>query len=182
MQNNSKKIQLFLSVVFFIFFIFFILAFLFIYREVNRNNQKAEQSLVLLKNEVKERDEIKSLNRSIGTIREDRALLETHFAKSSDIVPFLDTIEALAVKAEVKAEVASVDAVKDNAALTVQVNASGNFAGLYKFLTLLENSPYALEFTSINMQREASLDVVTKKTKELKWQTIFKIRLLSFVQ
>jgi len=179
MQNNSKKIQLLLST---IFFIFFVLAFLFLYREININNQQAEQSIVLLENETKEHEEIEFLNRSIGVITEGKTLLETHFAKSSDIVPFLDTVEALAVKAGVKAEVASVDALKDSGVLTVQVNASGNFERLYKFLTLLENSPYELEFASINMQREAELDVITKKVKELKWQAVFKIRLLSFIQ
>jgi len=179
MQNNSKKIQLPFSI---IFFIFFVLAFWFLYKEINTNNQKAEQSMVELESETKKRDEIKFLNRSIGIIQENKTLLETHFAQSSDIVPFLDTIEALAVKAGVKAEVASVDAFKNSGVLTVQVNTSGNFERLYKFLTLLENSPYELEFASINMQREAELDVITNKVKELKWQTVFKIRLLSFIQ
>src|SRR3990167_11269991 len=91
MQNNSKKIQLPFSI---IFFIFFVLAFLFLYKEINTNNQKAEQSMVELESETKKRDEIKFLNRSIGIIQENKTLLETHFAQSSDIVPFLDTIEA----------------------------------------------------------------------------------------
>jgi len=185
MKNNFKKLQFFLSI---IFFIFSLLIFLFLYRQINNNNQKAEQSVVEFTSKANQLDQIKVLNRSIGTIKEEKSLLETHFAQSSDIVPFLGTIEALALKAGVKAEVASVDASKDIGVLGVQVNTSGNFQGLYKFLTLLENSPYELEFTSIDMQKESGSGVLTASTVPAKsaqasnWQTTFKIRLLSFVQ
>jgi hypothetical protein len=185
MQNNFKKIPFFILIIFLFFLVF---AFLFLYRGVNSNGEKAAQTTIDLENEISRRDEIKALNRSIDAIKGEKADLETHFAKSSDIVPFLDTIEALAPRVGAKAQVTSVDILKDNSGLMVQISASGSFASLYKFLTLLENSPYELEFTGVDIQRQNDTGVADPNAKVpvpvsvAIWQAIFRIKLLSFVQ
>lgn len=193
MQNNFKKIPLILAAM---FFIVFSLTFFFLYKEVNSNNEKTEQSIVELENDVNQRSKIETLNHSIEMIRGDKVLVESHFAKSSDIVPFLDALEALAPRAEVKAEVASVDILKDGTGLLVGIKASGSFENLYKFLMLLENFPYELEFIAIDMQKETLNDVPSDMETESgsgvpkeniniqksKWQAILSVKLLSFVK
>src|SRR3989344_765602 len=181
MQSNFPKMPLFFSI---IFFIFSSLAFVFLYKEVNNNNQKSQLGEKEWQAEALRRDEVKTLDSSIKAIEKERALLETHFARSSDIVPFLDTVEGLAPKAGVKAEVTSVDVLSNSNGLVVGMKASGTFNGLYKFLILLENSPYELEFISMNMQSETVVTVSNTEDKNAlvpKWNTAFKIKLLSFL-
>ncbi len=182
MKNYYIKIQLLLSA---IFFIGCILAFWSVYKEVNKNNQKAEQSLIELNNNTNEREEMKTIDHLVEIVKDDQALLETHFAKSSDIVPFLDTLETSATTAGIVAKVDSVDVATNNTALSVRVNATGTFEGVYKFLKLLENFPYQLEITSINLQREVTPSVTPEGVPILdlkpKWQATFKIKLISFV-
>ena len=180
MQNNFPKIPLLLSV---IFFICSSLVFLFFYKATNDNNQKSQSKEGEWQSEKLKHDEMKTVDHSLKIIEKERAQLETHFAQSSDIVPFLDTIEKLAPKAGVKAEVASVDILTDRTGLMVGMKASGTFGGLYKFLALLENSPYEIEFISMDMQKETELGgVESKNVSFLKWDVIFKIKLLSFVE
>ncbi|TSC77943.1 MAG: hypothetical protein G01um101424_77 [Parcubacteria group bacterium Gr01-1014_24] len=167
MQNNFPKTPLFLSI---IFFIFSCSVFLYFLEEINNNNQESQLKEMEWQTEALRRYEIKALDRSIKIIEGERAQLETHFAKSSDIVPFLDTIERLAPQVGTKAEVTSVNVSEDHTGLYVGMEASGTFNGLYKFLTLLENSPYELEFVSMDI----------KKGLE-SWEAILKIKLLSFI-
>jgi hypothetical protein len=155
-------------------------AFVFLYHNINSNNEKAQTDIRAWRAELDRRNDIRSLDRSLEGMKGDTARLQTHFAESSDVVPFLDTIEKLAPKAGAKAEVGSVIAGADNAALIVTLKASGSFESVYKFLTLLENSPYELDF--ISMDFHAILpDASQKGGRALGWEAVFKIQLLSFI-
>jgi hypothetical protein len=89
----------------------------------------------------------------------------------SNIVPLLDAIEQLALRVKAKSEITSVDFSKDNNSLLLGIKASGSFVPIYKFLMLLENFPYELEFSSVDI----------KKT-DTQWEAVFKIKILSFTQ
>lgn len=179
-QSNFSKMSLFLSA---IFFCIFLSIFLFLYKAVDNNNRESQLKEEKWQNEALRRDEIKMLNRSVKTVKEERAQLETHFAQSSDIVPFLDTIEELGDKVGVKAEFTSVDILKDSTGLMVSMKALGTFQALYKFITLLENSPYELEFVRMDMQRETEPSNANGKNISVsKWRVTFEIKLLSFVK
>ena len=128
--------------------------------------------------EVQRLEDLKSLDRSLKNIESGVTLLDTHFAKGSDVVPFLDTIEKLAPKVGVTAEVNSVNNVANGAELVVELESRGSFAGVYKFLTLLENSPYQLEFLSMDLRKVTEGDDLSS----VEWQGVFRIRLLGFIQ
>lgn len=176
MQNDShhsqkfKKTPLILSIMFLAFSCF---AFFFLYKEINNNKKIAQETQTKWQDEANRRDGIRSLERLVKSITKEKDLLESHFAQSSNIVPFLDTIEKLAVSSKTKSEVVSVDISQDGSGLLVGLKASGNFEAIYKFLTLLENSPYELEFISVNIQ---------KLSAQAGWEATFKIKLLSFIQ
>lgn len=162
-------------------------AFVFLYRAIDANDKKAEASMAALNDDISAREEIRTLNASIEAIKGEKTELETHFAKSTDIVPFLNTIEGLAPQVGAKAEITSVNLLPDSSGLTVQINATGDFASLYKFLTLLENSPYELQFTGVDMQRQTSGQAPDANGKITAvqnpgWRAVFGIKLLSFVQ
>ena len=170
MQKNYHKKSLVFSIIFFVCCCF---TFFFIYQKIESINKTSDQILAEWQKEALRRDEIKSLNKSIKVIEQERALLETHFAQSSDVVPFLNTIEGLGLKVGANAEVTLVDIPKDSIGLMVEMNASGKFESIYKLLMLLENSPYELELTSFDIKNSV---------EEKKWNAVFKIRLLSFIQ
>lgn len=178
MRNNLQKIQLSLS---FLFLVLSCLSFYFLYREINSNKEEGEQANVEWQMEVDRRDEIKSLDRSVKMIDREKTLLETHFAKSSDVVPFLDSIEGLASSVGTKAEVLLVDILENGKSLVVNMRVSGTFEAVYKFLGLLENSSYELEIDSLDIQRTNALDF-SQNVEISEWDALFKIRLLSFIQ
>ncbi len=179
MRSNFPKIPLFFSI---IFFVFFSLAFLFFYKAIKNNEKESQLKESEWRVETARRDETIALEHSIKVIQGERDQLETHFAQSSDVVPFLNTIEGLALPVGVKEEVTSVDVQADKAGLLVGMKASGTFNNLYKFLTLLENSPYELEFMEVDITRETASSAVNKKNAPAPvWDAVFKIKLLSFV-
>ena len=178
MKNNFQKIVLIISLVLLLLFSF---AFVFLYQEINNNNNRTQQNTVNLQTETFRRDDIASLDQSLQKIAPDRALLENHFIKSSDIVPFLNMIEKLAREVGVLVQIDSVDTKTDNLELIVGLKASGRFESIYKFLTLLENSPYELYFTSMDMRKLNLSGAVDKNIKDSNWEAVFQIQLLSFI-
>jgi hypothetical protein len=178
MKNNFQKILLVISAIFLVAFSF---AFIFLYRKIDDNNQKVEQDTITLQTEARRREDIASLNRALQKITSDRVLLESHFVKSSDVVPFLNMIETLAKQTAVSTLIDSINTKKDNSELTVGLKASGKFEAIYKFLTLLENSPFELDFTSMDIHKLFSPVVVGKGTPPAGWEAVFKIRLISFI-
>ena len=178
MKNNFQKTLLFISVAVLLLGSF---AFIFLYQKINDNNQKTQQSTISLQTEARRRDDIASLDRVLQKIVPDRTLLESHFIKSSDVVPFLNMIEKLAKEAGVSSQIDSVDTKVDNSGLIVNLKASGRFEAIYKFLTLLENSPYVLDFASMDIHRLSSPVTSDKNVKNASWEAVFKIQLLSFI-
>ncbi|MFZ3011551.1 MAG: hypothetical protein WA060_00940 [Minisyncoccia bacterium] len=178
MKKNLQKILLGVSI---ILFVIFSLAFVFLFKKINDNYKETNQNTIAWMEEERKREDIVSLGQSLQEIIDDKTLLETHFAKSSDVVPFLDNIEKLAPKAGVQIEVDSVNIKNNNTGLVVGLKASGSFGAIYKFLTLLENSPYQLDFTSMHISKVQTGDTPGKNTKDSRWEGIFKIQLLSFI-
>lgn len=178
MKNNFQKIILLISTIILLLFCF---AFVFLYQKINDNNQKIQQNTINLQTESHRRDDIASLDQMLQKIAPLRALLENHFIKSSDVVPFLNIIENLAKESGVSAQIDSVNAKVDNSELTVGLKASGGFEAIYKFLTLLENSPYVLDFMSMDIHKSALSDVSDKNVNNASWEAVFQIQLLSFI-
>lgn len=177
MQSNFPKIPLFLSIIFFIFSLF---VFVFLYKAIDNSNKESQLKEMEWQSELLRRDEIRVLDNSVKAIEKERVQLENHFAQNSDIVPFLNTIEGLASKVGIKAEVTSVDLLVDRDGIMVGMKVSGAFGDLYKFLTLLENSPYELEFTGVDMSKGVGGDSGSKNVTFSGWDVYLKIKLLSF--
>ncbi|PIP68851.1 hypothetical protein CO033_01770 [Candidatus Nomurabacteria bacterium CG_4_9_14_0_2_um_filter_32_10] len=176
MQFIFQKKSFILSVVFFIFSCF---VFLFLYRVIDNNKEDSRLTQEKWQTEDIQRKNAKSLFDSIKTVETERALFETHFVQSSDIVPFLDTIERMVEKVGIKAEVVSVDIAKDKLSLMIEIKAVGSFEIIYKLIMLLENSPYDLEFVSVNMQHLDAGDLSISEKSQ--WGAIFQVKLLSFI-
>ena len=176
MKNLFKKIPLIISILFLFFSLF---VFSFVYKETNKNNILGEEASMNFEKEKNRRDKIKSVDTLIKSIKNDQALVENHFTSGSGVVPFLDNIEGLAPKVGAEAEISSIDILSgDTSGLVVEVKVSGSFSSIYRFLNLLENSPYELDFISMNI----NIAEKTEKIKTYKWEGNFKMKLLSFIQ
>jgi hypothetical protein len=146
------------------------------YNEISNIKQSSDQKLIEWGTEAARRDEIKSLDNLMRKIEEQKKQVETHFIQSSNPVPFLDTIEKLASSVNAKNLVSSVDISQDGQFLIVGMNVAGSFESFFKFLTLLENSPYELEFILVDIQRD-NID-----SKIGGWSAVLKIKLLTFIK
>ena len=172
MKNNIKKIPILISIFSLMFFCY---AFYLLYNKIEKNNVIAKEVNIEMQKQRNRFDELKFLAQGIKIVEKETLELETHFIQSSNLVPFLDTIEGLALKVGATAETVSVDISSDNLNLLVGLKAKGSFTSLYKFITLLENSPYELEFTS--------LDIFKKTTQDTSgWELKIRIKLISFIK
>ena len=144
-------------------------------QEIGRNRAAVTEAELALGSQISGRDETASVSRFLGEIKEAKAELEAHFAASSDVVPFLDAVERLAPLAGAEAEVALLNVLPDKTSLLVEVKAVGAFPELYKFMLLLENSPYEIEFSA------ASFRAVGNEASPEEWSAVFRIKLLSFL-
>jgi Tfp pilus assembly protein PilO len=126
--------------------------------------------------EKSKRDNIENLATFMERYQQDIGELESHFVTSKDVVSFLDLMEGLGNKVGATSEVTLIDVPKDQSYLTVEIKASGNFESIYKFISLLENSPYELEIMSMRMDSNSQTE------GQNSWSSVLKIKLLSFVQ
>jgi hypothetical protein len=172
MQFINQKKYLILSVV---FFLFFCATSVFLYQKTKDYNKEALSLQEEWQTENVRRENVKYLSSSVKTIQSEIASLESHFVKSSDVVPFLDTIEKLANDMSLKSEISSVDVNKVNPVLMVEMRVQGSFENIYKLIRLLENSQYELEFVSVNIQ-----EMENSTAKIPQWNAALMIKLLSF--
>ena len=120
MKSNFPKMSLLVS---FTFLLILSVSFFAAYKTIGNNHEESKSKEDEWRRESLRLDEIKALARSIKIIEGERVQLETHFARSSDVVPFLDSIEEMARKVSATAEVTSVDVAEDKKTLVVGMKA-----------------------------------------------------------
>jgi hypothetical protein len=165
-----------------ILLIFSCASFYILYNKINDNNDVSSTALSELQLESQKRSNLESLQRFIKDIDDDKENLDSHFIRSGDVVPFLNMVESLAPQVGAKSEVSAVNIGEDNKSLTVGIKATGSFESVYKFLKLLENSPYELQIVSMDLQRTSPLDTADVKVQQPEWSETIEVKLLSFVQ
>lgn len=178
----KKRLLKILPVISIIFLVFSCFVFYFLYKEVSVNKKEFEENEIKWQQEFEKREAIKLQNDSIKKIEDENNALEKHFAESSNIVPFLDTIESFGTKLDVNTEVTLVEIPKDSDGLVVGINVSGSFENIYRFLLLLENSQYELETITFDIEKQEVSKEDLKNKKNFKWQASFKMKLLSFTK
>lgn len=162
-----------------LFFIFSVVVFIFLYTKIQNNRVGTIDVFSTWNKEYQKKEEIKLLNDFLRDTIEQRAMLNSHFAQSSNAVSFLDMIEDLGSKVNAKAEVLVIDVPQDNTGLYVGIKTSGSFEAVYKFIKLLENSPYEIEIIFMDMSR-GSFSSDSKQS--FPWTVNLKIKLLSFIK
>src|SRR3989338_6870584 len=114
MQLIFQKKSLIISIIFFMLSFF---VFIFFYRTISNIKETIKTSQEKWQIQNTKRENAKSLINLIKVIEPERTLLETHFVRSSDVLPFFKTIEKLTKKVGVSSEIVSVTIPKDNSSL-----------------------------------------------------------------
>ncbi len=180
MQNKAKFFYEIILALVFIAIAGFL--FLYILQRLEAKNTNAIYLASLAQSQIIHRQKIANMNSEVKSVAPERAKLDSHFAKSSDVVPFLDTLQELSVQAGSPAEFSSVNLSKDGKSLEVSMKAEGTFISVHKFLSLLENSSYEFDFSSVNLQKKVLSDAEKVAGKDSVWTMDFKFSLLSFIQ
>jgi hypothetical protein len=183
MKDNYKKfkyVPLFLSI---ILLGVSSAVFIFLYRGMNTNIKLTQEAEASWQREAQARSQAQSLDDGVKAVETEQMQLASHFGKSSNIVPFLDTIESVAKQAGAKADVSSLEVSEDGSYLAVDMTSSGSFESVYRFIRLVENSPYELEVVSLDMSTtptSADADSAKKKSTP-QWTANFRLKLVSFI-
>jgi Tfp pilus assembly protein PilO len=172
MQNKSHIIILIVSMV---FCAVIAGATWFMYAWTEKKYSEIETAQAAWKGEEARRAQIRDLERTLDDLALEQQELERHFSRSADVVPLLDTLERAGTSSGASAEVLSVDRIDEGNSIEIGIRATGTFAAVYKFILLLENAPYELEFTSLDIKRTFS------DGEEVKWEGFFKVKILSFL-
>lgn len=122
------------------------------------------------------RAEIKNLERSVKNLAKEKAELDSHFVSKDDPVDFLNSLETMASGVGATAEVSTVGDDSNNSGLVINLNATGSFDSIFRFLTLIENSFYMMEVQNLTLN-SGSVDV---KTKLPVWTMSLQLRLITF--
>lgn len=155
-----------------IFFIACIGIFVFVFKKIDSTNKESEKMFNEWRVEDGRRKEIKSLEDSFEKTKNDKNIIESHFIKSYNIVPFLNALESLGNKLGMKTEITSVDILENSGVLSVGIKTVGTFDSINKFFLLLENSQFEIDFKSFD---------ITKVEKSNNWEANLKINLISFI-
>lgn len=167
--KKFKKVPLFLAV---IFLIASALILYWVSSQIDQNKKLSQEAQAVWEKEETHRYEIQGLKNLLKDIAKEKAEIDSHFASSKNVVPFLDSMQALARGVGATSEIQSLDSSQGE--FIVVMNAEGSFEALYKLLELLENSPYELEFLAVDFDKQVGEEVSD-------WQVFFKIELLSFI-
>lgn len=144
--------------------------FAFTHSRISENKRAADAYSLRSQEEVQNQEETRALEKLIRNVENERLELESHFVSASNVVPFLNELEKIALSAGARAELSEVEVAGDSSGLLVQIKAEGSFEGVYKYLLLLENAPYELEIISVRLSAEGE-----------SWVGNFRVKLLSFL-
>lgn len=173
MKINLQKFQLPVSILFFLLCCGLLY---FFYVQIKNNYTVAKELETDMQEKAKYIEEIRSLGQSLRSTSRERTELDSHFASSANLVPFLDTLEDLGPVVGAEVGISSVDMTGDGTGLLVGLEASGSFVSLYKFLKLLENAPYELEITNFDIYKKSQTATTSG------WEATARVKLISFIK
>lgn len=136
----------------FFFLVISVMALYFFYIHINKNKAEVDAKNAEWQTEQNRRLEIKSLERVVKNLEDERIALSEHFVSAENPVEFFNSLEGLASSVGATAKVVSVNTDKENKSFGLNLEASGSFDSVYRFITLLENSSYKMKIKSIDLQ------------------------------
>ncbi len=126
---------------------------------VKEKNIKLSQASVNLETEQKQGASTQSIEKIFDESQEEIDLVEAYFVEKGSIVDFIEYLEGLGVRSGVEFRIQSVDETGDNKTypnkenLSFKVLAQGDWSAVFTFLSALENVPYRIHITSVDLKK-----------------------------
>lgn len=175
MKNHRKKFPKIPLIVSLLFFTVSFSAFLFLYQQVQKQKTEAETIRLEAQNKETQIENARLLTNFLEETASAQQELERHFVYQDDVVPLLRFIENIGFRVGGQAEVVGVEVTVDGQELFVESVVKGNFDAAYKFITLLENAPYKVEFLSVEMK------TILGDESSGGWRGDIRMKVISFV-
>jgi Tfp pilus assembly protein PilO len=122
----------------------------FLGRQINQDVNQVVAAYQEFYTSTHGQEDFLALTKTLTETTDARATVDTAFLSSTDLISFIERLEGLARTAGVtfKLDEPKVTAGK-TASLALSFQVTGSFAGLYHFLSLLENLSYRLDWQSV---------------------------------
>lgn len=125
---------------------------------------------------------------AVGDIKKDLAnakdrqdVLLEHFVDKENVVPFFTTIESYGKSSGVSVKFDTASSARDVNRFDIALSIKGPYTGVYKFLRLLEATPYEIVVNTIQLQ-SGYVEVPVSKTKivtQVEWTGTVSLSLMS---
>ncbi|OGZ44647.1 MAG: hypothetical protein A2756_05550 [Candidatus Ryanbacteria bacterium RIFCSPHIGHO2_01_FULL_48_27] len=121
--------------------------------------QESNQSLLATHQELAslERKEelLRNLERTVTDLAPDIEKIERTFFKPNEVVNFIVALESAAASSGVELSINNADlnkpAVNEQPTSSFALTARGSFTQIYRFIVLVENMPFNMEFTNVSL-------------------------------
>jgi len=140
---------------------FFIHSIVKIAEETSRIEQQTRESLEY-------EQKLLSLQRALEGNEAGTAVVDSFFVKSSEIVPFIETIETHARESGVTSSLKKVE--EQDGMLTLDITTVGSWENTMNFVLKLEALPYRLVFTDVRFT------AISAEGQSKGWQTSFTLQ------
>lgn len=93
---------------------------------------------------------------ALPALATDEAAINTYFVKPDDIVPFLESLQAIGRARGARVDVVSVDGNQNNPQkrITVSLKITGSFEGVMRTLGSIEYSPHDIALSSLTLDTD----------------------------
>jgi Tfp pilus assembly protein PilO len=159
--------------------------FIFFFRIIKNKNEHTSAVLTVLENKIIKKENINTLEKKVAELEATRQAIEGYFVNSNNIDSFINYLEKLGTSARTQLEVENVEisTVEKNTVL-VKLSVKGTFTDVMQTVTLIENIPYQIHFTSVYLSKNtqsvtSKVGDKEKVTTTSVWQADVSFKILS---
>ena len=181
MKKSHTNIIFILSV---IMAITTICLFIFLFYVIRNKNEHASAVLVTLEEKIKEKENAVIFSERKLEIENIQHTIDDYFVDPNKIDTFVSYLEDLNKDAGVEISVESIEIPpKTKNTISIKLSAEGDFQEVIKTIYLLENIPYQVNFTQVNLNQNIQQPII-KEGKNVSseittWQADVSFNILS---
>jgi len=154
MKKNNTNLILTISI---ISFIILSVVFVYLLNVIKNKNEHASVVSNTLKNKTIEKGNLDILEKRMTELLDTQKKINSYLVDTSNIDKFVEYLENIGINNNASLSVKSVDFLKnDKNKMVVSLTIRGDFSGVMKTFSILENSPYDIVIDSLYLNKEIS--------------------------
>lgn len=150
----------------------------FFFFAIKSKNETISRNENIIETALAERGKIATLKTLVEETHKDREKLDSFLVDKEKIVEFLESVENLAKNERLSIGIGSLEERTDSASgvavptLNLSIDSSGSWSNVIKFLHLMENLPYHLSISKVNLRTDEG---GARKRGEAIWSVTFDV-------